>query len=193
MQATQKQFRYLSVQSCLRGSNDLRVGRKVATFQLFFQSGRAKDLSAPLYITFTSEVMGYYRMEQADKLPTETPCTSTSSSYNEASLCVGSQCLFSLVLWPLKDGYLFVLSTINISHRCQIACHSSEEYVVDISTIVFWKFTYIRNRILGTVNMSTRPLKCSSVTGRLILRPISEHVFTSTETLSSGPSSDCTH
>jgi len=28
----------LSVQPGLRGSNDLRVGRKIATFQLFFQS-----------------------------------------------------------------------------------------------------------------------------------------------------------
>ena len=50
LQATQKQFRRLSVQPGLRGSNDLRVGRKMAIFQLFFQSGRAKDLSAPLYI-----------------------------------------------------------------------------------------------------------------------------------------------
>jgi len=32
----------------LRGSNDLRVGRKRATFQLFFQSGQANDLSASL-------------------------------------------------------------------------------------------------------------------------------------------------
>ena len=48
LQATRKQFRNLSVQPGLRGSNDLRVGRKMATFQLFFQSGRAKDLSAPL-------------------------------------------------------------------------------------------------------------------------------------------------
>ena len=41
-------FRRLSVQPGLRGSNDLRVGRKMAVFQLFFfQSGRAKDLSAP--------------------------------------------------------------------------------------------------------------------------------------------------
>jgi len=48
LQATQKQFRNLSVQPALRGSNDLRVGRKMATFQLFFQWGRAKDLSAPL-------------------------------------------------------------------------------------------------------------------------------------------------
>ena len=47
LQATQKQFRKLSVQSGLRGSND-RVRRKMAIFQLFFQSGRAKDLSAPL-------------------------------------------------------------------------------------------------------------------------------------------------
>ena len=39
----------LSAQPGLRGSNDLRVGRKMATFQLFFQSGRANDLSAPLY------------------------------------------------------------------------------------------------------------------------------------------------
>ena len=48
LQATQKQFRKLSVQPGLRGSNDLRVGRKMANFQLFFQSGQAKDLSAPL-------------------------------------------------------------------------------------------------------------------------------------------------
>ena len=31
-----KQFRRLSVQPGLRGSNDLRVGRRVANFQLFF-------------------------------------------------------------------------------------------------------------------------------------------------------------
>ena len=36
MQATQKKFRMLSVQPSLRGSNDLRVGRKMAKFQLFF-------------------------------------------------------------------------------------------------------------------------------------------------------------
>ena len=45
----EKKFRNLSVQPGLRGSNDLRVGRKMATFQLFFQSDRAKDLSEPLY------------------------------------------------------------------------------------------------------------------------------------------------
>ena len=33
-----KKFRRLSLQPGLRGSNDLRVGRKIATFQLFFQS-----------------------------------------------------------------------------------------------------------------------------------------------------------
>ena len=45
LQATQKKkFRRLSVQPGLRGSNDLRVGKKMATFQLFFQSGRVKDL-----------------------------------------------------------------------------------------------------------------------------------------------------
>ena len=33
-----KKFRRLSVQPGLRGSNDLCVGRKMATFQLFFQS-----------------------------------------------------------------------------------------------------------------------------------------------------------
>ena len=47
-QATQKQFRRLSVQPGLRGSNDLRVGRKMGTFLLFFQSDRSKDLSARL-------------------------------------------------------------------------------------------------------------------------------------------------
>ena len=45
-----KKFRRVSFQPGLCGSNDLRVGRKMATFQLFFQSVRAKDLSAPLYI-----------------------------------------------------------------------------------------------------------------------------------------------
>ena len=45
-----KKIRRLSVQPGLRGSNDLLVGRNMVTFQLFFQSVRAKDLSAPLYI-----------------------------------------------------------------------------------------------------------------------------------------------
>jgi len=40
LQATQKkQIRKLSVQAGLRGSNDLRVGRKMVTFQLFFSVG----------------------------------------------------------------------------------------------------------------------------------------------------------
>ena len=43
-----KKIRNLSVQPGLRGKNDLCVGRKMATFQSFFQSGRAKDLSANL-------------------------------------------------------------------------------------------------------------------------------------------------
>jgi hypothetical protein len=33
-----KKIRSLSVQPGLRGSSDLRVGRKMATFHLFFQS-----------------------------------------------------------------------------------------------------------------------------------------------------------
>jgi hypothetical protein len=45
-----KKFRMFSVQPGLRYSNGLRIRRKIATFQLFLQSGRAKDLSAPLYI-----------------------------------------------------------------------------------------------------------------------------------------------
>ena len=36
LQATQKKFRWLSVQPGLRDSNDLRVGRKMANFQYFF-------------------------------------------------------------------------------------------------------------------------------------------------------------
>ena len=43
----------LSVQPGPRSSNDLRVGRKMATFQLFLQAGLAKDLSAHLYIPNT--------------------------------------------------------------------------------------------------------------------------------------------
>jgi len=39
----------MSVQPGLGYSNDLRVGRKMATFKLFFQLGRAKEFSAPLY------------------------------------------------------------------------------------------------------------------------------------------------
>ena len=36
---SKKKFRRLSVQPGLRGSNDLHVGRKMATFQLFFSPG----------------------------------------------------------------------------------------------------------------------------------------------------------
>ena len=39
----------MSVQPGLRSGTDLRVGQKMATFQSFFQSAQAKDLSAPLY------------------------------------------------------------------------------------------------------------------------------------------------
>ena len=39
LHATQKQFRRFSVQPGLRGSNDLRVGRKMATFKFFFSVG----------------------------------------------------------------------------------------------------------------------------------------------------------
>ena len=53
-----KNFKRLSVQPDLRGSNDLRVGRKMATFQLLFQSGRAKDLSVPLYKIYIYCVVG---------------------------------------------------------------------------------------------------------------------------------------
>ena len=48
LQASQKKFIMLSVQPALRGSNDLRVGQKMANFQLFLQLGWAKNLSAPL-------------------------------------------------------------------------------------------------------------------------------------------------
>jgi hypothetical protein len=41
------------LQATWNGSNDLLVGWKMATFQLFFQWGRAKDLSAPLYYVYT--------------------------------------------------------------------------------------------------------------------------------------------
>jgi len=57
LQSTQKKkIRRFSFQPGLRGSIDLHVGQKMATFQLFFQSGRAKDLSAPLYKTTLSRI-----------------------------------------------------------------------------------------------------------------------------------------
>ena len=52
----------LSVQSRLHDSNDLHVARKMATFQLFFQSGRAKDLSASLYCILTPDGVRTVRM-----------------------------------------------------------------------------------------------------------------------------------
>ena len=56
LQATQKQFRRFSVQPGFWGNKYLRVVRKIATFQFFFQSGRAKDLSAPLYIVYKKKI-----------------------------------------------------------------------------------------------------------------------------------------
>ena len=60
LQANQKQFRRLSVQPGLRDSNDLPVGRKMATFLLFFQSGRAKDLSAPQTVVVEITILYNY-------------------------------------------------------------------------------------------------------------------------------------
>lgn len=75
----------------------------------------------------------------------------------------------------------------------KIAHHSSNDYVVDISTMTLKRFTYIRNRILGTVNMSTRTRKWSSVSGCLILVPRSEQVFIAIETMSTGHFSHSRH
>jgi len=50
LQATQKKFRRLPVQPGLRSSNDIHVGQKMATFQLFLHSGQAKNLTAPLHM-----------------------------------------------------------------------------------------------------------------------------------------------
>jgi hypothetical protein len=47
-----KKIRKLSFQPGLHNSNDLHAGLKMATFQLFFRSGRAKDLSSPLYYNY---------------------------------------------------------------------------------------------------------------------------------------------
>jgi len=54
----------LSVLLGLRGSNDLRVGRKMAPFPLFFQWGRTKDLSAPLA---DGKIPGKFRNVVLDK------------------------------------------------------------------------------------------------------------------------------
>jgi len=62
-------FRRLSVQPGLRGSNDLRVGRKMATFKLFFQSGRAKDLSASCIYVVHVLYMMYVLRKKGKNVP----------------------------------------------------------------------------------------------------------------------------
>jgi len=47
LQATQKKIRRLPVQSGVRGGNDLRVGRKMATFKLFFSRVRLRTYQQP--------------------------------------------------------------------------------------------------------------------------------------------------
>ena len=74
LQATQKQFRKLSVPLGHHGGSDLRVGWKMATFQLFFYSGRAKDLSAPLYSTSTF-VFLFHHDRNLNILSLHKPCT----------------------------------------------------------------------------------------------------------------------
>jgi len=50
LQATQKNLEACPSKYVSPGSNDLRVGRKIATFQLLYKSGWAKNLSAPMYL-----------------------------------------------------------------------------------------------------------------------------------------------
>ena len=63
-----KKCRRLSVQPGLCGSNDLRFGRKMATFQLFL-SGRDNDLPAPLQqelaLPFTSGSSSWHCLQFA--------------------------------------------------------------------------------------------------------------------------------
>ena len=72
------------VQPDLRGRNDLRVGRKMATFQLFFQSGRAKDLSAPLYLVRRWRDEGGDGQELS---PRSTSAYTNRDRYNNGGAC----------------------------------------------------------------------------------------------------------
>ena len=83
----------LSVQPGLRGRNDLRVGRKMATFQLFFQSGRAKDLSAPLYVApYCSGVLKFHLVIRQRKF------LSVTLDVINYAFCMSSKLLFSCII-----------------------------------------------------------------------------------------------
>ena len=58
----------LSVQPGLRGKNDLRIERKMATFQLFFQSGQAKDLSAYRYVYIIYIYIFYFNLHTTSQV-----------------------------------------------------------------------------------------------------------------------------
>jgi hypothetical protein len=65
----------LSIQPGLCSSNDLRIRWEMATFQLFFQSGGAKDLSTPLLnTTVTSLALRHLRRSRMWLLSHWTAC-----------------------------------------------------------------------------------------------------------------------
>jgi hypothetical protein len=103
LQPTQTKFRRLCFQPDLRGSNDLCVGRKMATFQLFFQSGRAKDLLAPLYVSNLTNLRNHH--QRPDRLwgtPRRRRVKLTAIS----------------ILWwrPIKPKNKFLLHTLGVKY-----------------------------------------------------------------------------
>ena len=93
----------LSVQPGLRGSIDLRVRRKMAIFQLLLQSGRAKDLSAPLYV--------HYKHLQLNILLL---LSSSSSSF----ILKSALCWLTLHNWITLRGTAYVGGRIGRIYLC---------------------------------------------------------------------------
>ena len=134
-----KKIRF-SVQPGLRGSNDLRVGRKMATFQFFFQSGRAKDLSALLY--------NYITMHSAQNIKMVGRISSSSSCNAQLKYVIHPlSVVFKQVTTPVYCQVrvrnwkaLHQLLTVSESSLLPRVCH--------------WSFTY-RNLSHFTFNQSS--------------------------------------
>ena len=87
---SKKKIESLSVQPGLCGSKNLRVGRKMATFQFFFQSGRAKELSAPLYVFMNIDGLllscSVIAIFSAPGLPVKMPLSSSNNKLSKMAV-----------------------------------------------------------------------------------------------------------
>ena len=134
----------MPVQPDLCGSNDLRIGRKIATFQLFFQSGQAKNLSAFVFRC----VCMCLGSSTVNICPTTTT-TAVSIVFDVVCYCY----YIYIYVYHLYPGYL----QFNTWHKtcfCSMRCYGCSVFTVCATCNVILYMKYVLYCYINTLQSS---------------------------------------